>query len=69
MVREVLFNDVDIVLHWHPDDSNSANSRTSNSNKSAKKISLDLKKILKLDPAIKRKLLPKLQDQIPLEHL
>ena len=36
MVREGLFNDVDIVLHWHPDDSNSANSRTSNSNKSAK---------------------------------
>ena len=36
MVREGLFKDVDIVLHWHPDDSNSANSRTSNSNKSAK---------------------------------
>ena len=36
MVREGLFNDVDIVLHWHPDDANSANSRTSNSNKSAK---------------------------------
>tara|TARA_B100001250_G_scaffold200502_1_gene171924 strand:+ start:3081 stop:4526 length:1446 start_codon:yes stop_codon:yes gene_type:complete len=36
MVREGLFNDVDVVLHWHPDDSNSANSRTSNSNKSAK---------------------------------
>ena len=36
MVREGLFNDVDIVLHWHPDDVNSANSRTSNSNKSAK---------------------------------
>ena len=36
MVREGLFEDVDIVLHWHPDDSNSANSRTSNSNKSAK---------------------------------
>ena len=32
MVREGLFNDVDIVLHWHPDDTNSANSRTSNSN-------------------------------------
>jgi aminobenzoyl-glutamate utilization protein B len=31
-----LFDDVDIVLHWHPDDINSANSRTSNSNKSAK---------------------------------
>ena len=36
MVREGLFDDVDIVLHWHPDDINSANSRTSNSNKSAK---------------------------------
>ena len=36
MVREGLFKDVDIVLHWHPDDSNSANSRTSNANKSAK---------------------------------
>ena len=36
MVREGLFNDVDIVLHWHPDDVNSANSRTSNANKSAK---------------------------------
>ena len=36
MVREGLFNDVDVVLHWHPDDINSANSRTSNSNKSAK---------------------------------
>ena len=36
MVRDGLFNDVDIVLHWHPDDVNSANSRTSNSNKSAK---------------------------------
>ena len=33
MVREGLFDDVDIVLHWHPDDNNSANSRTSNSNK------------------------------------
>ena len=36
MVREGLFSNVDIVLHWHPDDINSANSRTSNSNKSAK---------------------------------
>ncbi len=36
MVREGFFDDVDIVLHWHPDDINSANSRTSNSNKSAK---------------------------------
>ena len=29
-------------------------------------VKLDLKKILKLDPVIKRKLLPKLQDQTPL---
>tara|TARA_X000000368_G_C23057040_1_gene724447 strand:- start:2389 stop:3831 length:1443 start_codon:yes stop_codon:yes gene_type:complete len=36
LVREGLFKDVDIVLHWHPDDTNSANSRTSNSNKSGK---------------------------------
>jgi aminobenzoyl-glutamate utilization protein B len=36
MVREGFFDDVDIVLHWHPDDINSANARTSNSNKSAK---------------------------------
>ena len=36
MVREGLFDDVDIILHWHPDDVNSANSRTSNANKSAK---------------------------------
>jgi aminobenzoyl-glutamate utilization protein B len=36
MVREGFFDDVDIVLHWHPDDVNSANARTSNSNKSAK---------------------------------
>tara|TARA_B100001029_G_C15048993_1_gene449263 strand:- start:822 stop:2171 length:1350 start_codon:yes stop_codon:yes gene_type:complete len=36
LVREGLFDDVDIVLHWHPDDTNSANSRTSNSNKSGK---------------------------------
>jgi len=36
MVREGIFNDVDIVLHWHPDDTNSANSRSSNSNKSAR---------------------------------
>ena len=36
MVREGLFDDVDIVLHWHPDDTNSANNRTSNSNKSGK---------------------------------
>ena len=36
MVRAGLFSDVDVVLHWHPDDVNSANSRTSNSNKSRK---------------------------------
>ena len=36
MVREGLFDDVDVVLHWHPDSVNSANPRTSNSNKSAK---------------------------------
>ena len=36
MVRAGLFEDVDIVLHWHPDDTNSANSMTNNSNKSAK---------------------------------
>ena len=36
MVREGLFDDVDVVLHWHPDDNNSANSRTSNANKSAR---------------------------------
>jgi len=36
MVREGLFDDVDVVLHWHPDDTNSANSRSSNSNKSAR---------------------------------
>ena len=36
MVRDGLFKDVDIVLHWHPDDVNSANIATNNSNKSAK---------------------------------
>ena len=36
MVREGLFDDVDVVLHWHPDSTNGAPSRTSNSNKSAK---------------------------------
>ena len=36
MAREGLFEDVDIVLHWHPDQVNSANSKTSNSNKSGK---------------------------------
>ena len=36
MVRAGLFKDVDIVFHWHPDDQNSANIATNNSNKSAK---------------------------------
>ena len=36
MVREGLFDDVDIALHWHPRDRNSADARTSNANRSAK---------------------------------
>ncbi len=36
MAREGLFNDVDVVLHWHPGDGNSANSASSLANKSAK---------------------------------
>ena len=36
MVRDGLFKDVDIVLHWHPDDVNGANAMTNNSNKSAR---------------------------------
>jgi len=36
IARDGLFKDVDIVLHWHPDQVNSANSKTSNSNKSGK---------------------------------
>ena len=36
MVREGLFEDVDVALHWHPGSVNHANPRTSNSNKSAK---------------------------------
>ncbi|MDD9889557.1 MAG: amidohydrolase [Gammaproteobacteria bacterium] len=36
MVRDGLFEDVDIVLHWHPSDSNSADARSSLANKSAK---------------------------------
>src|SRR5690606_33623832 len=36
MVREGLFNDVDIALHWHPAAENSAHVQTLNSNKSAK---------------------------------
>ena len=36
MVRAGLFNDVDIVLHWHPGDRNNANAASSLANKSAK---------------------------------
>jgi aminobenzoyl-glutamate utilization protein B len=36
MVREGLFADVDVVLHWHPGDANSASPSTSLANKSAK---------------------------------
>ncbi|MFL2704754.1 MAG: amidohydrolase [Gammaproteobacteria bacterium] len=36
MVREGLFDDVDVVLHWHPGSVNHASPRTSNANKSAK---------------------------------
>lgn len=36
MVRDGLFDDVDIVLHWHPDDENSAAARTTLANRSAK---------------------------------
>jgi len=36
MVREGLFEDVDIVLHWHADDENSAAARTTLANRSAK---------------------------------
>jgi len=36
MAREGLFDDVDVVLHWHPSSQNHARPRTSNSNKSAK---------------------------------
>ncbi|MFK7926411.1 MAG: amidohydrolase [Bacteroidia bacterium] len=36
MVREGLFDDVDAVLHWHPDDQNNASPRVSLANKSAK---------------------------------
>jgi aminobenzoyl-glutamate utilization protein B len=36
MVRDGLFKDVDIALHWHPASINSADIATSNSNKSAK---------------------------------
>ncbi len=36
LVRGGLFDDVDIALHWHPDDENSAAARTSLANRSAK---------------------------------
>ena len=36
MVREGLFDDVDVVLHWHPSNANSANPGSSLANKSAK---------------------------------
>lgn len=36
MVREGLFNNVDVVLHWHPDSKNEANPYTSLANKTAK---------------------------------
>ncbi|WP_435355634.1 amidohydrolase [Emticicia sp. SJ17W-69] len=36
MVREGLFNDVDVVVHWHPGSSNSASFGTSLANKSGK---------------------------------
>jgi aminobenzoyl-glutamate utilization protein B len=36
MVREGLFDDVDVVLHWHASDRNSAQARTTLANRSAK---------------------------------
>jgi aminobenzoyl-glutamate utilization protein B len=36
MVRAGLFDDVDIVLHWHPSDNNNASAHSTLSNKSAK---------------------------------
>ncbi len=36
MVRAGLFDDVDVVLHWHPSSGNGADARSSLSNKSAK---------------------------------
>ncbi|GAB2558544.1 amidohydrolase [Spirosoma areae] len=36
MVREGLFKDVDVVLHWHPGSQNSADASTSLANKNAK---------------------------------
>lgn len=36
LVREGLFNDVDVALHWHPSDANDANPGSALANKSAK---------------------------------
>ena len=36
MVREGLFDDVDVVLHWHPNDKNDASAFTTRANRSAK---------------------------------
>ena len=36
MVREGLFNDVDVVIHWHPSDNNSVTMTSALANKSAK---------------------------------
>ena len=36
MTRAGLFDDVDVVFHWHPSDRNNASPRTSVANKSAK---------------------------------
>ena len=36
MARDGIFNDVDVILHWHPGSTSHASPRTSNSNKSAK---------------------------------
>ncbi|MGF2411102.1 amidohydrolase [Ferruginibacter sp.] len=36
MVREGLFNNVDVVLHWHPDDNNAVTYSSALANKSAK---------------------------------
>ena len=36
IAREGYFDDVDVVLHWHPDDSNRAHYSSSNGNKSAR---------------------------------
>ena len=42
MTRAGLFDDVDIALHWHADDENSANPRPALANKSAKFRFLDV---------------------------